>query len=170
MTDIDPFSIRLATRRDAAPIASIYSKAILARNATMVLDPVSASEMEGKFSSLGPKESILVISESNDIICGWGIVKMYSDRPGYRLTCETSLFIDAAYRRRGLGKRLQLALMSQAQQSGFHHIIVRIWAANQGSIDLHKQVGFTMVGIQNEIGHVDHKWIDVAVMQCLLPL
>ena len=184
MTEHDSFHIRVATIHDAAPIASIYSEAILAQNATMVLDPVSAEEMADKIESLEPRERILVVTQvssardqpsntdsplDQDPVCGWGIVKMYSDRPGYRLTCETSIFIQSDFRRKGLGKRLQLALMDYATEASFHHIIVRIWAENHGSIDLHRQVGFSMVGIQNEIGHVDQKWIDVAVMQCLLP-
>ena len=129
---------------------------------------VSAKEMSHKLDTLAPRESIRVITDATDRVCGWGIVKMYSERPGYRLTCETSLFIDSQFRGKGLGKKMQLALHTTAQELGFHHIIVRIWAANETSIALHKTCGFSLVGIQKEIGHVDQKWIDVAVMQCLL--
>lgn len=168
MTHSDDFSIRPAVHLDTEDIARIYSAAILERNATMLLDPVSAKEMSHKLDTLAPRESIRVITDATDRVCGWGIVKMYSERPGYRLTCETSLFIDSQFRGKGLGKKMQLALHTTAQELGFHHIIVRIWAANETSIALHKTCGFSLVGIQKETGHVDQKWIDVAVMQCLL--
>ena len=32
---------------------------------------------------------------------------------------------------------------------------------------MHAKVGFLVVGVQKEIGHVDRQWIDVAVMQCI---
>ena len=168
MTSEELFSVRAARSSDASDISRIYSAAIEARNATMILDPVSEIQMLDKLSSLSDRETVRVIVNDEDQVVGWGIVKLYSDRPGYRLTCETSLFIDQTYRRRGLGERLQMDLLQTARSIGFHHVIVRIWAANQSSIRLHERCGFTMVGIQNQIGHVDSKWIDVAVMQCLL--
>jgi len=162
------YLVRDAGIEDAGDIARIYSAAILAKDSTMVLDPVGPSEMVYKLESLSEKESMHVITNAAGEILGWGIVKLYSDRPGYRLTCETSLFIDELHRNRGLGKQLQKALLERAESAGFHHVLVRIWAQNTSSIALHQKLGFTMVGIQNQIGHVDQKWIDVAVMQCLL--
>lgn len=168
MNQASSFCVRQAVHSDAEAIAGIFTESILARDSTMILDPVSPAQMEKKLGTLGSRESILVISLRGESIAGWGIVKMYSDRPGYRLTCETSLFISVSARGKGLGYRLQSSLMEEARRLGFHHIIVRIWAANETSISLHRKHGFSMVGIQNEIGHVDSQWIDVAVMQCLL--
>ena len=168
MTQSSSWTIRKVLPADASRIASIYSEAILAHDATMILDPVSADEMADKIRSLGHRESILVATSQEDEVVGWGIVKFYSDRPGYTKACETSLFVDVAYRGKGIGPRIQAALMRQAKADEFHHIVVRIWAQNARSITLHEQLGFTMVGIQKEIGHVNQQWIDVAVMQCLL--
>lgn len=162
------YTIGPAGRSHADAVARIYTDAILARDSTMLLDPVSGPEIESKLTSLSGRETILVAVDPNNAVLGWGTVKLYSDRPGYRLTCETSIFVDGAYRGQGVGKNLQVALMDFARKTGFHHILVRIWAQNQKSISLHSKLGFTLVGIQKEIGHVDSKWIDVAVMQCLL--
>jgi L-amino acid N-acyltransferase YncA len=168
MSESPSFSVRDAHLADAGDIARIYTDSILARDSTMVLDPVSQAEIEDKLKGLSPEESMHVVVDARGTVVGWGIVKLYSDRPGYRLTCETSLFIDAGHRGIGLGKMLQAELLKKAREAGFHHVLVRIWAQNESSISLHRKLGFTMVGIQKEIGHVDHNWIDVAVMQCLL--
>jgi len=160
--------IRTAELSDATSIARIYTDAILARDSTMILDPVGPSEMEAKLLHLTNRETVLVAVDAKNTVLGWGTVKLYSDRPGYRLTCETSIFVDLPWRGKGLGTTLQKALLEYARTIGFHHVLVRIWAQNQSSISLHSKLGFTLVGIQKEIGHVDSKWIDVAVMQCLL--
>lgn len=162
------YAIGPAKRSHADLIARIYTDAILARDSTMLLEPVSTLEIETKLIQLSERETILVAVDPKETVIGWGTVKLYSDRPGYRLTCETSIFVDGAYRGQGVGKNLQVALLDFARKTGFHHVLVRVWAQNQTSISLHSKLGFTLVGIQKEIGHVDSKWIDVAVMQCLL--
>ena len=168
MTQSPKWSVRTATLDDACSIASIYSESILERNATMVLDPVSCEKMQHQIRGINERESIIVATTDHGQVAGWGIVKFYSDRPGYASACETSLFVDAAFRNQGVGNAIQAELVQRARKAAFHHIVVKIWAQNKTSIALHEKHGFEMVGIQKEIGHVDHKWIDVAVMQCLL--
>ncbi|MDA1029600.1 MAG: GNAT family N-acetyltransferase [Bacteroidetes bacterium] len=168
MSTLIEYAIRPATLSHADSVARIYTDAILARDSTMLLEPVSALEIETKLNQLSDRETILVAVDLKETVLGWGTVKFYSDRPGYRLTCETSIFVDGSYRGQGVGTDLQIALLDFARKTGFHHVLVRIWAQNHSSISLHSKLGFTLVGIQKEIGHVDSKWIDVAVMQCLL--
>ena len=159
--------IRPATSADAAAVAGIYNETILARDGTMVLDPVTETDMVSRIATLHEREVLLVLSE-DDIVQGWGIVKFYSDRPGYARTCETSVFLRRSETGRGLGSRMQEALLEAAKARNFHHVIVRIWAANASSIAMHEKFGFTIVGTQNEIGFVDDQWVDVTIMQCLL--
>ena len=168
MTHNNKWTIRPATLEDAGSIATIYSESILERNATMVSEPVSREAMEARIRGLHERESLVVATSATSEVIGWGIVKFYSDRGGYSAACETSLFVQKAARNKGVGNALQGELNKEAKRAGFHHIVVRIWAQNHSSIVLHEKHGFTMVGIQKEIGHVDQKWIDVAVMQCLL--
>jgi L-amino acid N-acyltransferase YncA len=160
--------IRAATSAVAADVAAIYNETILKRDATMVLDPVDADYVQQWLSRLLDRETLLVLEE-NGLIQGWGIVKLYSDRPGYARACETSLFLRRKESGRGLGSRLQEALLVQARQNGFHHVVVKIWAANASSIAMHRKFGFEVVGTQKEIGYVDGTWVDVTIMQCLLP-
>ncbi len=160
-------SIRDAQPADAAAVASIYNETIRMRDATMVLEPVSIDQMAERIATLDDRESLLVLEEDARVQ-GWGIVKFYSDRPGYNRACETSLFLRRSEIGRGLGSRLQEALLEAARQAEFHHVLVRIWAANASSIAMHAKFGFTIVGTQNEVGFVDGNWVDVTIMQCLL--
>ncbi|RMF63266.1 MAG: N-acetyltransferase family protein [Bacteroidetes bacterium] len=161
--------IRDAVAGDAAAIAAIYNASILAGDATMDQRPHTADDVLRWLATLSEREALLVL-DAGDRLLGWGIVRRYSDRPGYRFTCETSLYLDRAFRGRGLGTRLQTALMDRCRTLGYHHIVAKIWASNTASLALHRKLGFEPVGVQREIGHCDGRWIDVVILQCLLPL
>ena len=159
--------VREAHPEDTDAIAAIYTESILARDSTMVMDPVSGAEMLERLTRLDPRESLLVAHQGESII-GWGIVKFYSERPGYRLACETSVFLRRDHVGQGIGSLVQKHLMACARDAEFHHVLVRIWAQNESSIAMHRKFGFTVVGTQQEIGEMDGRWIDVTIMQCLL--
>jgi len=167
MTGTPPLVIRDASSSDAVAIARIYNQSIEARDSTMVMDPVSGDDMAGKLATLASEEHLLV-GQLDDQVLGWGIVKLYSDRPGYARACETSVFLDRDHLGKGWGSQIQSVLMERARLSGFHHVLVRIWTANESSIAMHRKFGFTEVGVQREIGFMDGRFIDVTVMQAIL--
>lgn len=122
------------------------------------------AELVGSFNS---RECLLVLSDGNRVQ-GWGVVKRYSDRPGYSVACETSIYFDQGATGQGLGSKLQKALIDMVRAFSYHHIVVKIWAGNEGSLRFHEGFGFELVGIQKQVGFLDGKWIDVAILQCLL--
>lgn len=161
-------NIRSATDSDAARIACIYSESIMARDSTMDTEPVTTEDMQEKLRRLGPRETILVLEMDDGRVVGWGIVKSYSDRPGYAVACETSVYLERSHTSMGLGSALQKELHEFCRKVGYHHIVVKIWADNERSIAMHARNGFGMVGVQKEIGRVDDQWRDIAIMQCIL--
>jgi len=167
MRPSDDTRMRRATTQDAEAVAAILNESILKRDATMLGDPVSAMEMARRIGGLHEKETILILEEGG-VVRGWGIVRFYSDRLGYARTCETSVFVRREHTGRGLGSRIQRALLEAARTADFHHVVARIWTANQRSIAMHAKLGFTVVGTQRDVGYMDGSWIDVTIMQCLL--
>jgi phosphinothricin acetyltransferase len=69
---------------------------------------------------------------------------------------------------RGIGRALLDHLLNTAADGGFHAVIARITTLSFGSLALHEKLGFSMVGVEREIGRKFNKWLDVAIMQCLL--
>lgn len=159
--------VRRAEAADAEAVAGIYTQSILARDSTMDTEPVDADTVRAWLDRLSSRETLLVV-EVDGSIRGWGIVRRYSERPGYALTCETSVYLDRAWVGRGLGSRVQAVLMDHCRASGFHHVVAKIWADNAHSAALHRKFGFNLVGVQREAGRVDDRWRDVAIYQCLL--
>lgn len=166
-------TIRDARPEDAAAIAAIYNEAIRAGGSTMDQRPHTARDVLGWMAHFNKREALLVLTGEDahtgeEAHLGWGILKRYSDRPGYRFSCETSVYVAGRHRRRGCGARIQAALMDRCRALGYHHIVAKIWAENEASRALHRKFGFTLVGIQKEIGCHEGRRIDVAIMQCLL--
>lgn len=160
--------LRPAGRSDADAIARIYTESVLAADSTMDTEPVHAPDVVRWLDRLGPRETIIVYDEDGDVL-GWGIAKRYSDRPGYAVAAETSVYLDRRHLGRGLGSRLQARLMEWCREAGYHHLVAKIWADNEGSLAMHRHFGYELVGVQREIGLVGGIRRDVAILQCLLP-
>src|SRR5688572_25675624 len=82
--------IRNATPDDAVPMADIYRQSVEACDSTMA-SALAPDEFASIISGLGAREALLV-SEIGGRVAGWGQVKSYSPRPGYRVAGETSIF------------------------------------------------------------------------------
>lgn len=159
--------IRLATPADAAVIASIHNETIATRSATMETEPKTAEGVAAWMAELSDREEVHVL-ELDGTVVGWGVLKLYSPRPGYRFTGETSVFLRHALRRQGHGTAIKHVLLARARHHGYHHLLARIVAANRESIAYNQRLGYELVGIQKEAGYLDGRFVDIAVLQLLL--
>ena len=159
--------IRDARLDDAPDIAAIYNESIAARDSTMQLHFVDAEIVGGWIRTQGEREAVLVLGEKETIV-GYGIIKRYSDREGYRFAAETSVYLRRNRTGDGLGTDLQAALIDRCRAYDYHHLVAKLWAANERSRALHRKFGYTLVGVQREIGQVEGEWRDVAIMQNIL--
>ncbi|NET37637.1 MAG: N-acetyltransferase [Cyanothece sp. SIO1E1] len=160
--------VRTHTIDDCQAIADIYNESIFEGQSTMDCHPFGAKDIQTLMEKFHPRETALVVERNHQVI-GWGMIRRYSDRPGYRVCCETSTYLALSETGKGYGTRLQKALLQQVVDFGYHHVVTKICASNQGSINFHKRFGFEVVGIQKEIGFLQGRWHDVMIMQLVLP-
>ncbi len=73
------------------------------------------------------------------------------------------------HHRQGMGRMLLDELVRLATGHGFHTVMARIVGGHEASIALHRACGFELVGVEREVGRKFGRWLDVAVMQRLLP-
>lgn len=159
--------IRDAVLDDAAAIARIYNQSIRARDSTMQLDPIEEAGVRARLRNLRPREAALVLFDEGAAI-GYGMLKKYSDRGGYRYAGETSVYLQRDRTDQGLGTAVQARLVERARTYDYHHLVAKLWADNERSRALHRKFDYDLVGIQQEIGYVDGEWHDVAIMQKVL--
>ena len=65
----------------------------------------------------------------------------------------------------GAGRDLLDALSKLAKDAGKHTMYAGVCAENQGAVDFHVKVGFTIVAVLPEVGHKFGRWLDLVLMQ-----
>lgn len=159
--------IRLAASVDWDRLAHIYNEAIRSGRSTMDLIPVDANYFRKLADGFTPRECLLV-TEHGSQITAWGIVKQYSDRPGYALACETSVYVTEDFHGHGVGTALQSAVIQKAWGYGYRHLVAKILAVNEASVRFHHHFDYQIAGIQKKIGFLNGIWHDIVIMQRIL--
>lgn len=159
--------IRDYTLSDAPMVAQIYNEHIKAGVSSMDTVLKTTEDIAAMMNHFNDRETILILERDGDIL-GWGIIKRYSDRIGYRVCCETSVYLRGDQLRQGHGSRMKKALIARCKEYGYHHLVAKIFAVNTGSIEYNKRLGYEVVGRQKEIGYRDGKWQDIVIMQLIL--
>ncbi len=155
-------NIRPATPADADRIAAIYNQCVGQQTLDTTLR--SGDYFREILQLLDDRERLLVI-EHNDEVAGYGTLRKYSWKEGYRFAGETSVFLDEKYRGKGLGNHLKKELVEVAKSLNYKHLVARIMARNKVSIHYNMKLGYEMVGIQQSIGFTEGEWVDVAILQ-----
>ena len=173
----DQLLLRDATPEHAAAIAEIYNQSIRSGGACMEEDLYSTEDIQHKMASFNERETILVLLAATSLaggavtageVLGWGIIKRYSERPGYRYTCETAVYLRRDLVGMGLGTRIKRAQMERCRQYRYHHMVAKILSTNTASIEYNKRLGYDVVGVQKEAGYQNGCWQDITIMQRVL--
>lgn len=148
-------------------VADIYNESIKAKNATMDNVLKASEDIAGWVRKFNDREKLFVLKEDG-IVVGWAIIKRYSDREGYRFTCETAVYITAPKIGKGYGKLLKKHVIKVCKQLDYKHLVAKIFANNKASIAYNENLGYSIVGIQNQVGFKNNQWLDVVIMQYII--
>jgi len=157
-------TIRKATFEDLGAITEIYNEAILKTVATFDTKPKTEAEQQSWFDHHGAKYPILIAKEGN-LVVGWASLSMWSDRCAYADTAEASLYVREGHQGRGIGRKLNEAIIKEGRKAGLHTLIARIAEGNEISIHLAELAGFNHIGVMRECGRKFSKLLDIHLMQ-----
>lgn len=160
-------SIREAVAGDAAVIAAIYNQGIEDRGATFETELRSASDMTAKLAERD-RYPILVITDE-DVVLGFAGLSAYRPRGCYAGIAEFSIYLTRTARGRGLGRQLLTALVDAARERGYWKLVSRIFPSNAASRAVCRACGFREVGVYEKHGHLDGRWLDVVIVERLIP-
>ncbi len=159
--------VRLARLDDAEGIRSIYNREVLEGTATFDLRPRTIDDQRLWLTDRSGAHAVMVAVEGDEVI-GFGALSAYRDRPAYSTTVEDSVYVAPGHQGEGVGRAVLEALVEAAELRGFHTVIGRIAGGNAASIALHQRCGFTIVGVEREVGRKFRRWLDVTVVQRVL--
>ncbi len=159
--------IRHCEDRDAEAIRAIYNHEVENETSTFDLVPRSLPEQLA-WQNARQGAFCVFVAEIDGEVVGFGALSPYKERAAYRTSVEDSVYVRRDMGRRGIGRAILDHLLTTAADGGFHAVIARITTLSAGSLALHEQMGFSLVGVEREIGRKFNKWLDVAIMQCLV--
>lgn len=159
-------AIRDATADDVEQIQRIYAHHVLYSTATFEEVPPAPDEMLARLEKVRDHGLPWLVAEEAGRIVGYCYAAPYRPRPAYRYTIEDSIYLADGQSGKGYGHDLLAALIGRCEEGPWRQMIAVIAGTqNQGSIALHRKLGFAHVGTQPDTGYKFGQWIDVVFMQ-----
>jgi len=157
-----------ATERDLQAMLDVYNEAILNTTAVYQEETHTLSMRRRWFEDKQYASLPVFVAYLNDEFAGFSSYGPFRNWPGYRFTVEHSVYVAAAFRGRGIGKKLVKAVIDHAKQQKKHVIIAGIDAAGEASIGLHLSLGFKEVAYFKEVGYKFGRWLDLKFLELIL--
>jgi len=159
-------TIRAAIQADLPVITAIYEEAVLHGTATFEIDPPDLSEMTRRFEALAGGGFPYFVAIDGGKVLGYAYAGPHRPRVAYRFTVENSIYLSPASQRRGVGGKLLAALIGACEAKGFRQMVAVIGdSANAGSVAVHRNAGFDMIGTHPNVGFKFGRWLDTISMQ-----
>jgi L-amino acid N-acyltransferase YncA len=193
---VSDYRIRAATAADAAALCRIYNQGIEDRVATLETELRTPEERAAWLAAKGPRHPVIVAETTaeatNPVVAGaepgtisgrpptahaansalvtiaWGSLNQFNPREAYRHVVDLSIYVDRAYRGRGVGKVVLARLIELAREHRFHKMVLSAFPSNSGGMALYERMGFRTVGVYKEQGMLDGRWVDTIIMEKLL--
>jgi phosphinothricin acetyltransferase len=155
--------------RDGALCAAIYAPFVRDTAVSFEENPPDADEMSARIAAVSMKYPWLVAQRGNEL-AGYAYATEHRSRGAYRWAADVAVYVDAAHRRRGVGRALYRRLLELLARQGIHTACAGITLPNQASVALHESLEFELVGVYRRIGYKAGAWRDVGWWQrALLP-
>jgi L-amino acid N-acyltransferase YncA len=139
---------RQARRADLPAIVAIYNSTVASREVTADTEPVSVASREPWFDEHHPsRRPLWVVHAADDTsaepaVIGWMSYSNFYGRPAYSGTAELSIYIDQAWRGKGIGHYCLQEAIDFAPQLAVHTLLGFIFGHNAPSLGLFRKFGF----------------------------
>lgn len=145
---------------DWLDVQRIYREGIETGNATFETQVPEWEVWDGK-----TRPQPRLVARLHDQVVGWAALSSVSARAVYAGVCEVSVYVAAAARGQGVGKKLLQALVQASEELGIWTLQASIFPENQASIAIHEQCGFRIVGRREKIAQHRGRWRDTVLME-----
>ncbi len=162
--------VREARPEDAAAVVSILNAIIEAGEYTVFDSPFTA-EAERQYIANLPERGIFHVAQTcvDGRIVGLQTLEPFAtytrafDHVGVIAT-----YVDLAYRRKGIGRRLFEATFDSARQKGYEKIFTYVRGDNPAALAAYVKSGFRIVGTAQRQARVGGRYIDEIIIERFL--
>lgn len=141
-------------------VARIYAEGIATGNATLESEVPDWASWD---ASHLPDLRLVAIVDGE--VSGWTAASPVSDRCVYGGVAEASVYVAERFRGRGVGRALLARLIGDSEAAGIWTLQAGVFPENTASVDLHKRVGFRIVGLRERLGKQRGVWRDVLLLE-----
>lgn len=156
-----PLHIRPATEGDAAELLAIYRPYVETTAVSFETVAPTVQEFGARIAKALSGWQWLV-AERDGRCVGYAYASTHRERQAYRWSVEVSAYVHPQHHRHGVGRALYAPLFDDLARKGFCNAYAGIALPNEGSVALHRSVGFQPIGVFPRVGRKFGRWHDVA--------
>ena len=158
--------VRSAKENDIPRLTEVYNYHVQNGHSTFQIKPHTVEQrMESfkQFSLTGPYR--MLVAEYDGNVVGSASSFRYREGSVFDRTVETGIYLDHEIMNQGVGSLLYRSLFDILSKEDLHLAVVGIALPNDGSVALHKKLGFKKVGVFDEYAFVAGKYYSSIWMQ-----
>ena len=156
--------IRIAHADDAAAVHDIYTPSVLRGVETFETELPGAEAMRERILTRLRHYPWIVWEEQGRVLA-YAYASRFRERAAYDWIAETSIYVHAEARRRGIARKLYGTLLDAMRLQGINQAVGVITLPGQSSVTMHEAMGFTAAGVWRSSGYKLDAWWDVGVWQ-----
>jgi L-amino acid N-acyltransferase YncA len=131
---------------------------------TADLEAVSVQSKENWFASHSEHHRPLWIVIAEGSYAGWMSFGSFYGRPAYDGVAELSIYLEEAFRGKGIGRTCLLKAIATAPEFKLHTLLGFIFGHNTASLNLFYGFGFKQWGLLPAVADMDGTMRDLAIV------
>ena len=159
-------ALTFAEYGDLAALTEIYNHYVLNSAITFDTEPFSTEDRKPWLSQFTPGSlhQCLVAKRQGEIL-GYASSSKLRPKPAYDSSVETTIYLHPNALGQGLGVLLYGRLLDNLTELGIHRCYGIVALPNEPSIRLHRRLGFSQIGVLNEVGFKFGRYHDTAWLE-----
>ena len=160
--------IRRAIEADVPEMNAIYNEYIVDSHVSFDTEPWSNGQRLEWFRNRVADGYPILVACEGDTVVGAAWAGPWQPKRAYRSSAESTVVLSPGAEGRGLGTVLYAGLIDTLRDDGFHRVFAIIALPNDASIALHRNLGYTEIGVLDEAGYKDGQYHSTMLMQLKL--
>lgn len=163
-----PIVVVPATSDDVDAINRIYNTLIVDSHVSFDSEPWTREQRSEWLADHASEGFPVLVARDGGRIVGVAWSGSWRRKDAYAASVETTIAVEPASTGIGIGSHLYEELIGQLKALGFHRCYGVVALPNDASVALHHKLGFTQVGVLDEVGYKDGSFISTVLLELRL--